>query len=138
MKTETAKTNYYEIEVDTDKNRVYIKFMGNWNNMSKLATFFDDWKKTAIHIKPNFTIFADVRLMMNLSREAEKLHQEIQKYLVDELKLLATAQLASFDSLADYQIHRSTQRSNLVINKFATQQEAEQYLDKMSEENNSK
>jgi hypothetical protein len=98
---------------------------------NKVKNFFPDWKKAASYMKPNFTIFADIRLMKSMSKEVENLHQEIQIYLVEQ-GLLVTAQLASADDLADYQIHRSTQRSNLTILKFATQEEAERYLDKVA------
>ena len=134
MRTEIAKNNYYELEIDTEKNRVYTKLMNKWTSIKEVPNFFADWKKIASMTKPNFTIFADIRLMGTLSKEVEILHQEIQTYLVEEKKLLETAQLASQDELADYQIHRSTKRSNLSIRKFATQEEAEQYLDKISKE----
>lgn len=138
MKVEIANTNYYELQVDTEKNRVYTKLTGRWTKVEEVPNFFEDWKKTASYTKPNFTIFADIRLMGTLSKRVEVLHQEIQKYLVEEKGLLHTAQLASEDSLADYQIHRLTKRSNLTISKFATQEEAESYLDKISRENKGK
>jgi hypothetical protein len=131
MKTEIAKNENYEIYVDTDKNRSYIKIVGRWMSRDKVRDFFADWKKAASYMKPNFTIFADIRLMKSVSKEVEKLHQEIQIYLVEQ-GLLVTAQLASIDDLADYQVHRSTQRSNFTIFKFATKEEAEAYLDEVT------
>jgi hypothetical protein len=133
MITEIAKNENYEIYVDIDKNRSYIKVIGKWMSRDKVKDFFPDWKKAASYMKPNFTIFADIHLMKSMSKEVEKLHQEIQVYLVDQ-GLLVTAQLASTDDLADYQIHRSTQRSNLTILKFATRDEAEYYLDQRASE----
>ena len=128
MKTEIAKNEKYEIYVDIDKNRSYVTVIGRWMSRNEVKDFFPDWKKAADYMKPNFTIFADIRLMKSMSKEVENLHQEIQIYLVEQ-GLLVTAQLASTDDLADYQIHRSTQRSKLTILKFATRDEAEQYLD---------
>lgn len=131
MKTEIAKNENYEIYVDTDKNRCYIKVTGKWMHRNKVKDFFPDWKEAVSYMKPQFTIFADIRLMGSMSKEVENLHQEIQAYLVEQ-GLLVTAQLASADDLADYQIHRSTQRANHPIVKFATREEAERYLDEES------
>lgn len=131
MKIEIAKNENYEIYVDTEKNRSYIKVIGKWMSREKVKDFFPDWKKAASYMKPNFTIFADIRLMGSMSKEVEKLHQEIQAYLVEQ-GLLITAQLASADDLADYQIHRSTQRAKHPIMKFVTQTDAEYYLDKVA------
>jgi hypothetical protein len=128
MKTEITKNENYEIYVDTDKNRAYIKVIGKWLSLEKVQDFFPDWKRAASFMQPNFTIFADIRLMGSMSKDVEKLHQEIQTYLVEK-GLLVTAQLASVDDLADYQIHRSTQRSKLTIIKFGNIDEAECYLD---------
>ncbi|WP_338790369.1 hypothetical protein V9L05_03145 [Bernardetia sp. Wsw4-3y2] len=133
MKTEIARNENYEIYVDTDKNRAYIKVIGRWMNRDKVKDFFPDWKKAASFMKPHFTIFADIRLMGSMSKEVENLHQEIQVYLVEQ-GLLVTAQLASADDLADYQIHRSTQRAKHPIIKFATRDEAEFYLDEVASE----
>lgn len=129
MRTEIAKNKNYEICVDTEKNRAYIKIIGRWLNRDKVEDFFPDWKKAVSFMKPNFTIFADIRLMGSMSKEVELLHQEIQVYLIEQ-GLLLTAQLASIDDLADYQVHRSTQRSKYPILKFSTREEAEKYLDK--------
>lgn len=128
MKTEIAKNQNYEIYVNEDKNRVYIKVIGKWMNKDKVMDFFPDWKKAVSFMKPNFTIFADIRLMEVMSKEVEILHQEIQVYLVEQ-GLLLTAQLASANDIADYQIHRTTQRAKHPIAKFATREEAENYLD---------
>ncbi|WP_291725818.1 hypothetical protein [Bernardetia sp.] len=133
MKIDIAKNSNYEIYVDTDKNRSYIKVIGKWMNRNQVKDFFPDWKKAVSYMKPNFTIFADIRLLGSMSKEVENLHQEIQAYLVEQ-GLLLTAQLASVDELADYQIHRSTQRSGLAIIKFSTQDEAERYLDEVASE----
>ncbi len=128
MKTEISKNENYEIYVDIEKNRSYVKVIGKWMKRDNVKDFFPDWKKAVSHMKPNFTIFADIRLMGSMSKEVEKLHQEIQTYLVEQ-GLLVTAQIASADDLADYQIHRSTQRSKHPIMKFGTREEAERYLD---------
>ncbi len=128
MRTQIAKHQNYEIHVDVEKNRIYVIYTGKWLGRDKIKDFFPDWKKAESYMKTNFTIFADVRLMGSMSKDVERLHQEIQVYLVEK-GLLATAQLASSDDLADYQIHRSTQRSNLHIVKFTTSEEAEIYLD---------
>ncbi len=130
MKTEIAKNENYEIYVNIEKNRSYIKVIGKWMSKDRVKDFFPDWKKAASFMKPNFTIFADIRLMGSMSKEVELLHQEIQVYLVEQ-GLLLTAQLASADDLADYQIHRTTKRASLPIVKFGTQEEAENYLDQI-------
>lgn len=130
MTTEIAKNENYEIHVNEEKNRIYIKVIGKWISRDKVKDFFPNWKKATSYMQPNFTVFADVRLMGSMSKEVELLHQEVQVYLVEQ-GLLLTAQLASVDDLADYQIHRSTQRANLPIVKFATQEEAENYLDQI-------
>ena len=131
MKTEIAKNENYELYIDIEKNRCYIRVIGRWTSRDKVKNFFPDWKKAVSYMKPNFTIFADTRLMGSMSKEVENLHQEIQVYLVEQ-GLLVTAQLASVDDLADYQIHRSTQRANHPIVKFSTREEAEYYLDELT------
>ena len=115
--------------IDTDKNRSYVKIIGRWQNKEIVKSYFEGLKKSVIYLQANFTIFADICLMGSMSKEIENMHQEIQSYLVRH-GLLVTAQLASTDDLANYQIHRSTQRSKLPIVKFATREEAELFLDK--------
>ncbi len=80
MKT-IAKTDYYSIETDKAKNRIYLIIVGFWKNIS-VPDYFDDITKASQEVSRGFTILTDVSGMETPPMEIGALHEKAQNLLV--------------------------------------------------------
>ncbi|WP_338791676.1 hypothetical protein V9L05_20200 [Bernardetia sp. Wsw4-3y2] len=130
MKTEVLKTEHYCIEVNLSKNRIYFAVLAKWSGIKDFENFEEVWIETAKRMKPNFTIHSDLRLMPKLNYDIEALFGRIQSYLIEN-GLIALAETAAVDDISNLQIHRLSERNQMPVNKFKTEEEAENYLDQL-------
>lgn len=128
-----TNTDAYSLEVDIQKNRVYFCIRGHWNKDTQLDSFLADWKEAISYLQPNFTIISDVRTMLPHALAVEKIHEETQKYLIQN-GLFKVAEVVAVNDIANLQSGRIAERSKLPMNKFHSFEEAENYLDKLVEE----
>lgn len=61
-----ASTDFYRIDVDEAKNRMYITYKGSWLKSTDAAEFADRHKEALARLKPGFTVFVDVRPMESM------------------------------------------------------------------------
>ena len=128
-----ASTDVYSLEVDIEKNRVYFCIRGHWDKNTPLENYLDEWEKTISCLQPNFTIISDIHTMLPHALVVEKVHEQVQKFLIEK-GLYKVAEVASINDIADLQASRVAQRSKLPVNKFSTFEEAEKYLDRLVED----
>ena len=130
MKTEIISTEYYFIKIDTSKNRAYFCVLARWQGIENFSNFLEQWEEVVQKLESNFTITSDLRIMPIFSKDIEKLFAQVQEYLVNN-GLLHVAEVAALDDISNLQITRISNRTHLPLNKFATLEEAEKYLDKL-------
>jgi len=83
MKEVVARNEYYEIEVDREKNRSYSKYKGYWKSVDVVPNYLEDCsRELARRLKPGYTTVVDLREMKIPPPEVMELFLEAQK--IDE------------------------------------------------------
>lgn len=121
----------YTLEVNTLKNRIYFKVRGTLKS-ENVPYFAAHWKKAVEKVEPNFTVLVDCRIMQIQEKKMEKIHEEVQKYLIEN-KLLQIAQVVAMNDIADLQFNHIVERSEVPIKKFKSIEVAEIYLNEITE-----
>ena len=123
-----AKTAYYHIRVDQEKNRIYLEIIGFWKSVDVAPHFHQDIHKTFSRLKPGFTVLADLTSMKPSPPEVKKLHEDTQKMGV-KAGLYKAAEVIPEDSVVQIQLDDFGQKSHITRRVFYSRQEAEQWLD---------
>jgi len=63
MREVVAKNEYYEMEVDKEKNRSYSKYIGYWESVNAVPNYLEDIRAVIRRLKPGFTTVIDLREM---------------------------------------------------------------------------
>ena len=126
-----AQEEYYRIEVNKANNRLYFTALKNWIGINYFSHLEAQWKEGLSHLKANFTVLADIRLMPIISKALEKLFSEIQAYTIQN-GVLHVAEVAAMNDISNLQLEQISNRSELPFSRFKTFEEAEKYLDKLS------
>ena len=129
MKTLIAENQYYKLQVNSLTNRIYFTITGTIKK-DNVPNFVSNWKKATAELNTNFTVLSDCRMMQIQGKEMEKVHQEIQTYLIKN-GLLQVAEVVSMNDIANLQACHIAERSELPIKKFESIEVAESYLNKM-------
>ena len=61
MREVVANNEYYEIEVDMEKNRSYATYKGFWKSVDVIPDYLNDIERLIARLKPNFTTMVDLR-----------------------------------------------------------------------------
>lgn len=126
-----AQEEYYKIEINKTKNRLYFTALKNWIGIKNFPYFEAHWKEGVSHLKTNFTVLADLRLMPIISKELEKLFSEIQAYTIQN-GVLYVAEIAALNDISNLQLEQISNRSELPFSKFTTFEGAEKFLDNLA------
>jgi hypothetical protein len=59
MVQEMVRREYYDIDVDQGKNRMYFYPKGTWNRISDVPDYINDLKKCVKMLRPGFDIISD-------------------------------------------------------------------------------
>ena len=124
-----AKTDFYSIEVDTTKNRMYFTIVGFWKNSTVVPNYLDDIKKALRSLSPGFTILTDVSQMKTPSTEVGSLHELAQRLLI-EAGLKKTAEIIPDNKAIEKMVlQRLSTKSGMVKSTFHDKATAEAWLD---------
>ncbi len=82
MFKQIASNSYYDITVDTEKNRIHLTIKGFWQTKNLVPHYIDDLGEAAGLLKPGFSLLADLTRMVPPTHEVCDLHCEAQKLLV--------------------------------------------------------
>jgi hypothetical protein len=123
-----AETDYYKIEVDKTKNRVYYTIIGFWKSPSIVPNYLEDTQKAVNEVSPGFNIVTDATQMKIPPKEVGKIHEKAQKILVDG-GLNKTAEVLP-KSLVKMTLNKYAQKSQMKKQNFETIEEAVAWLDK--------
>ena len=124
---EIAKNNYYEISVDTSKNRLYLKVKGFWKEKTEVPNYLKDMRNAGQSLSRGFTVLADLQEMKAPSPEIGVLHQETQAILV-QAGLDRTAEVLS-SAITKMSTSKYTKTSGMKKMDFSSTNEAEKWLD---------
>jgi hypothetical protein len=128
-----VKNKYYEIHYDEKKNRVYYKVTGFWENIDIVPNYTNDIKSVAKFVKPNYTMLVDTRNLEVHPQDVEELRIWAQEEAV-KMGMFKAAQIVSEDFISELQFDDMTERANFLKGKFSNFEEAEAWLDKISDE----
>jgi hypothetical protein len=84
MKKKIAKNRYYELCVDTEKNRIYTIFRGFWKVVSDVPNLVEDHIKAIKALSPGFTVLTDTTNMKIPTKEINEFHPNILKIMDKE------------------------------------------------------
>jgi hypothetical protein len=125
---EIAKNNNYSLSVDTGKNRLYIKCIGFWNEVSIVDNYMTDQKKALAMLKPNFTAVADMLEFKPLPKELEEKERNLQKELAVS-GMYKVAEILPDSVIAAIQLKNVTTTTNMPNRQFSSQADGEKWLD---------
>jgi len=130
MKIILIENQYYKIYTDPTKNRIYFSVVGSIKDINAIPCFVEDWKKAISEVEINFTVLSDVRAMGMQSKTVAKLQECIQSYLIQK-GISEVAEVMAINDIADLQSSHIVERSGMPTTKFASVEEAENYLNKI-------
>ena len=133
MKTKVIDRKNYVLYIDKTKNRIYFELHNRRWELEDANLLLLDWKTAITQVQHNFTVLSDIRHLKIQSPKLDKLHEEAQKY-VAENGLLKLARVLSEDDVVNLQFSRIAERSSIPNDVFRTLEEAEEYLDNITNE----
>jgi hypothetical protein len=125
---EIANNEYYSIQVDKDKNRMYLTLIGYWKNHSVVPNYVADIQKATQELSRGYTVLTDVTQMKTPPRELADLHTEAQKVII-ATGLKKTAELVGQDVIAKMALNQYSNQSGMQKGIFGNKEEAEAWLD---------
>ncbi len=123
-----AKNDFYEINVNSEKNRIYLTIKGFWKDPSQVPEYIDNWSQVVEMVQTGFTIVSDVKEMKPPSTSVVPLHESAQKMLVDA-GLDRTAEIVGDAVLLEIQLKRLADSSSMKRAEFENLEAAEAWLD---------
>jgi len=123
------KKDYYSLEVDEGKNRIYFSLFGEIPSVDAIPDFESDWMSTVAPFKNGFTILANLKEMKPLPSDVSELNQKVQVKLMQQ-GCKKVAQVASIDIVV--QVNKMAVESGLkdILRGFSLARTAEMWLDK--------
>ncbi len=118
---------YYSLEADTQRSRIYFSIMGKTPNVAAIPNFWDDWKATIAELGPEWTLLGDLLEMKPHPPDVEQLNVDVQGYLMQN-GCKKVAQLAPLETMA--QVNEFSAKSGLkdIMRAFNSKKVAEMWL----------
>ncbi|MBN2441499.1 MAG: hypothetical protein JXJ04_09130 [Spirochaetales bacterium] len=121
--------DYYELDVNVKKNRIYWKVKGFWPSADVVPNMGTDWQSCLEKVKKGFTIIADLREMKPPPEAVKKLHEDAQKSIIDTgVSKVATVMEST---VTKWSVESITNKSgmNVLLQNFNNVLDAENWLD---------
>jgi hypothetical protein len=126
MKKVITQNKFYEIAVDTQLNRAYLKIIGFWRSKPEVPHYIPDLEKALAHLQPSFTLLTDLSEMKTHPADVQELHLEAQALLLRK-GLTQTAEVFT-SSFVQFQAGNLSRKSKMPLRQFVQLDEAEIYL----------
>ncbi len=126
--TTIARTNYYHIEYDEQKNRVYYKVIGFWEGIEAIPLYLRHIEECLRHTKPNFTMLIDASNMEPHPPEIEEVRKQAQ-ILAVKAGMKQAAEVTAKDFISSLQFDFMTDSTGFPKGKFKNFEEADAWLD---------
>lgn len=124
---EIAKNQYYTIQIDPAKNRIYLTIYGTWGKPENVPGYISDIEKAIRGLKPGFTIVTDASELGPVTQELGKIHVAAQEKL-NNSGLDKTAEIVK-SGLTRMNIDSFARKSKMKKQVFDNRKEAEAWLD---------
>ena len=120
---------YYSLEPDKEKNRIYFSIMGQAPNVGAIPKFEQDWKDVVAEVSEGFTILGDLMEMIPHVKDVEDLNVKVQGWLMQN-GCRRVAQLAPLAAMEN--VNSFSEKSGLkeILRAFNSKKVAEMWLDR--------
>lgn len=123
-----TSNDFYEIGVDSAKNRLYLTVKGYWKYRVDVSDYLKDLQAAVARLSTGFTIVTDVTRAKTSSEEAGELHIRAQEYIV-QAGLSRTAEIHPESKITCLALNRYARTSGMARAAFTSLEEAEAWLD---------
>jgi hypothetical protein len=126
-----AQNTYYELDVNPEVNRIFLKIKGAWSKTSEVPNYLTHWAQALTLVKPGFSILSDIRESNEHSMAVRALHLESQRMVI----AAGISQLAEIHTLNEPASEQAIERAhecNLPLNIFDSLEDAEAWLAEMT------
>lgn len=122
---------HYSLNVNTIKNRVYFKLMGDIPSVDTIPNFETDWNKVLdeMGLMKGFTILGDLREVKPMPQEVQNLQTKVQTTIMQK-GCRKVAQVAAMATVVE--VNKFSEKSGLkeILRGFSLVNSAERWLDK--------
>ena len=131
MMETVAKTEYYIVAIDRQKNRLYLTGRGFWKNLTVVSDYTDEIMQAVRRLSPGLTVLADLREFKTPPVEVGDMIITSQK-CVFEIGIGKSAQVVGKNMAIEMPMSRYAKTSGIQPQNrsFTTINEAEAWLDK--------
>ena len=131
MKRLIAENDYYKVEVDKVKNRMYSVYRGFWEKPSDIPNYLEDVESAIGMLTSGFTTIVDLREMKTPSPDVTELIIKMQKFSIDAgfsrgARVMDTAMV----TITTGRVTRESEAEEQV-RMFGSWEEAEEWLDSL-------
>ncbi len=131
MKNQIVSNEYFTINYDSAKNRVYASFNGFWGTMQIMDEYRSYLTKVCNMVKSNFTMVADLRSFKTLPNDLVPK----QKQSMDDLAKAGMSKVAVIvpeSVISEVQLKSSMNETAMPEKQFSTVEGGEEWLDSVS------
>ena len=132
MKREITKSEFFEMYVDNEINRVYWVMKGKWNKMTDVPDFVQHHKEGLRYLKPGFTALTDIRTFEVPAPPVIEVIVEMAK-LMENAGMGRQAQIINKKDMEIIRASRSAMKEadmDLKMMQFGSYEEAVEWLDR--------
>lgn len=128
MKNQIVSNEYFSIDVDSSKNRIYASFLGFWSKMEIMDEYLSYLTKALAAIKKDFTLLADLRTFKTLPNDLVAK----QKLAMEDLAKAGMSKVAVIlpqSVISEVQLKSSMNETAMPEKQFSTVEKGEEWLD---------
>jgi hypothetical protein len=124
-----AHTDFYTLDIDDQKKRVYNHVFGTWGDSPEMSQFLEDWDAVLTKISDGYTMLTDARQFRLLSASWAAMTIRIRQKLF-QAGITKIAEVLPERAVTKMQFSTISSHANDVVTKiFASEDEAEAWLD---------
>lgn len=124
-----AHTDYYTLDIDDAKKRIYNHVFGTWGEAPEMSQFLQDWDTVLAMISDGYTMLTDARQFRLLSASWAAMTIRIRKKLF-QAGIRKIAEVLPERAVTKMQFSTISSHTNDVTTRiFVDQNEAEAWLD---------
>ncbi|WP_020532059.1 hypothetical protein [Flexithrix dorotheae] len=132
MKILIAKTEFFEINVDKELNRLYLLNEGMWKSADALRIYVIEIKDSLSYMGANFSVLLDNSKLLPMSQEVQRKIIFPVTAMIQQAGVGKTAVILPEEDVAEIMVELNVSRlkkNDKEINSFSTIDEAEFWLD---------
>ncbi|MBX2840668.1 MAG: hypothetical protein KTR26_02780 [Flammeovirgaceae bacterium] len=132
MKILIAKTEFFEIYVDQELNRLYLANEGMWQSADALRIYVIEVKDSLSYMGSGFSLLLDNSHLLPMSQEVQRKIIFPVTAMIQQAGIGKTAVVLPEEDVAEIMVELNVsrlQKNDKEINSFSTFDEAEFWLD---------